>query len=77
MRFWVETCNIDGFRCDMAHLVPRDFWRDAREELDSIRPLFWLAETDDANYFEVFDVGYALELDAQNRKLLQREDPDG
>jgi len=59
MRFWVETCNIDGFRCDMAHLVPRDFWRDAREELDAIRPLFWLAETDDANYFEVFDVGYA------------------
>ena len=26
MRFWVETCEIDGFRCDMAHLVPLDCW---------------------------------------------------
>lgn len=59
MRFWVETCNIDGFRCDMAHLVPLDFWRNTREELDSIRPLFWLAESDEYNYFEAFDAGYA------------------
>ncbi|TXT33545.1 MAG: alpha amylase [Chitinophagaceae bacterium] len=22
MRFWVTECDIDGFRCDMAHLVP-------------------------------------------------------
>ncbi|MET0298932.1 MAG: alpha-amylase family glycosyl hydrolase, partial [Flavitalea sp.] len=61
MRFWVEECDIDGFRCDMAHLVPLDFWRNTREELDAIRPLFWLAETDDAHYFEIFDTGYAWE----------------
>lgn len=30
MRFWVKECDIDGFRCDMAHLVPLDFWRQAR-----------------------------------------------
>ncbi|HTE26545.1 alpha-amylase family glycosyl hydrolase [Flavitalea sp.] len=59
MKFWVNTCNIDGFRCDMAHLVPLDFWRNTRIELDSPKPLFWLAETDDSNYFEVFDAGYA------------------
>jgi alpha-amylase len=59
MKFWVDTCKIDGFRCDMAHLVPLDFWRNTRIELDSPKPLFWLAETDDPNYFEVFDAGYA------------------
>ena len=46
MEFWVKECDIDGFRCDMAHLVPLDFWRDARMQLDKIKPLFWLAETE-------------------------------
>ena len=58
MKFWVETCGIDGFRCDMAHLVPLDFWREARGELDAIRPLFWLAESDEPAYHEAFDASY-------------------
>ena len=46
MRFWIDSAEIDGFRCDMAHLVPLDFWRNARMELDQVKPLFWLAETE-------------------------------
>lgn len=34
MKFWLETADIDGFRCDMAMLVPTDFWNAARKELD-------------------------------------------
>ncbi|RYF98406.1 MAG: 1,4-alpha-glucan branching protein [Chitinophagaceae bacterium] len=75
MRFWVEDCNIDGFRCDMAHLVPLDFWRNTREELDAIRPLFWLAETDDANYFEVFDTGYAWDWMHRTEKSFKGKVP--
>jgi alpha-amylase len=59
MRFWVETCDIDGFRCDMAMLVPLDFWKIARTELDLIKPLFWLAECEEIAYHEVFDASYA------------------
>jgi len=59
MIFWVTECDIDGFRCDMAHLVPLDFWRDARISLDTIKPLFWLAETEHFNYQDVFDCSYA------------------
>lgn len=58
MRFWVEKADIDGFRCDMAHLVPLDFWRNARTELDQLKPLFWLAETEQVNYDQVFDCIY-------------------
>jgi glycosidase len=58
MQFWVETCGIDGFRCDMAMLVPLEFWREARTTLDQIKPLFWLAECEDIMYHEVFDVSY-------------------
>jgi alpha-amylase len=58
MKFWVDTCHIDGFRCDMAMLVPLDFWKEARTELDKIKPLFWLAECEDIPYHEVFDITY-------------------
>lgn len=62
MRFWVRETGIDGFRCDMAMLVPVDFWHQARQALDADKPLFWLAECDQWNdpaYLEVFDAAYS------------------
>ena len=59
MKYWVTECNIDGFRCDMAHLVPLDFWKQARLECDKLKPLFWLAECETVNYHDVFDATYA------------------
>jgi glycosidase len=61
MTFWIKECDIDGFRCDMAHLVPLDFWSIARQHCDALKPLFWLAETEVPEYHEVFDVSYAWE----------------
>jgi len=58
MKFWVETCGIDGFRCDMAMLIPLEFWKEARTALDSLKPLFWMAECEEISYHEVFDVSY-------------------
>jgi glycosidase len=59
MQFWVKECDIDGFRCDMAHLVPLDFWKEARTHCDALKPLFWLAECEVVEYHCVFDVTYA------------------
>ena len=58
MQFWIETCQIDGFRCDMAMLVPLDFWKVARKVLDRIKPLLWLGECEEIMYHEVFDISY-------------------
>jgi glycosidase len=44
MKYWVREFDIDGFRCDVAFLVPVDFWENARTELEKIKPLFMLAE---------------------------------
>ena len=45
MRFWLEKHGIDGFRCDMAMLVPIAFWQEVRRQLGRVRPdLFLLAE---------------------------------
>ena len=62
MKFWVNNFNIDGFRCDMAHLVPLDFWKHARTELDKGKKLFWLAETEESHYHEAFDASYTWEF---------------
>lgn len=68
MQYWVRECDIDGFRCDMAHLVPLDFWIDARKECEQIKPLFWLAECDVEQYHDAFDASYAWEWMHQTEK---------
>lgn len=42
---WAKL-GFDGFRCDVASLVPLDFWIKARNEVDKDKPgLIWLAES--------------------------------
>lgn len=37
---------VDGFRCDVAPMVPMEFWLEARRAVEAVRPgCFWLAET--------------------------------
>ncbi|WP_052733023.1 alpha-amylase family glycosyl hydrolase [Hymenobacter terrenus] len=47
MVYWVKNADIDGFRADVAGLVPTDFWNDTRRELERIKPVFMLAEWDE------------------------------
>lgn len=46
LTYWVEEADIDGYRADFASGVPQDFWEDAREALDAIKPVYMLAEDD-------------------------------
>lgn len=63
MRWWVEQTDIDGFRCDMAMMVPLNFWQETRAELDSIKPIFMLAEAEGPEFHqEAFDMTYGWEM---------------
>ena len=44
MLFWVNEIGIDGFRMDVAHDVPADFWKQASDALFAAGPIFMLAE---------------------------------
>ena len=73
MHYWVNTFDIDGFRCDMAHLVPLDFWKEVRQSFNESKPLFWLAECEVRDYHEVFDATYAWHWMHVSEKLARNE----
>ena len=43
LKMWAEI--VDGFRCDVAPLIPIAFWQRARAEVEQVRPgCIWLSE---------------------------------
>ena len=59
MMYWVKEEGIDGFRCDVAGMVPVDFWEKTVTELEKIKPLFMLAEAWEPELMEnAFDMAY-------------------
>ncbi len=44
LKFWIKERNIDGFRMDVAHGVPDDFWMDCNAQLKAEGDIFLLAE---------------------------------
>ena len=44
LKMWAQI--VDGFRCDVAPLVPMEFWGKAREAVEQVRPgCIWLSES--------------------------------
>ena len=65
MEFWLCDHGVDGFRCDMAMLVPVEFWNETVRRLKRTKPdLFMLAEAEETNLFDegAFDACYAWEM---------------
>ncbi len=63
LKYWVEEFDVDGYRCDVAMMVPTDFWEQARTELEKIKPLFMLAESETDDLMKsAFDMNYSWEL---------------
>jgi glycosidase len=62
-RWWVRDVGIDGFRCDVAELVPTDFWERARQTLDSLKPVMMLSEGSlPEHHVHAFDITYAWNI---------------
>jgi glycosidase len=78
MKYWVQECDIDGFRCDLAAWVEVDFWQEARPKVDSVKHLFWLGEFDElenADYGKVFDASYSWSWMHKTKDFYQQHLP--
>lgn len=78
MKFWVRECDIDGFRCDLASWVELDFWKQARPEVEKLKPLFFLGEYDEIenpDYAEVFDASYSWSWMHKTKDYYQQNQP--
>lgn len=64
MKFWLRDIGIDGFRIDMAMLVPIEFWNTTVPELEKVSPeLFMLAEAEGVEFHDrAFDASYSWEI---------------
>jgi len=77
LKFWVREFDLDGFRCDVAYEVPRDFWEAARAELEQQRPdIFMLAEASSPELLlQAFDMDYSWPLHSALNDVLLHDTP--
>ncbi len=74
LEYWVEEFNIDGYRCDVADMVPTAFWNEARRRLDDIKPVFMLAEAETPEHHtHAFEMSYAWETHHRMNELAAGE----
>src|ERR1022692_73509 len=61
LKYWLRDFDLDGFRCDVASMVPVDFWEDARRQLEEIKPgIIMIAEAHEPQLLvKAFDLDYA------------------
>jgi len=75
MAHWLKVADIDGFRCDVAAEVPIEFWTEARAALDSVKPVFMLAEADKPEMHPAFHATYSWEMHHRMKQLAQGKEP--
>jgi len=77
LKYWIQTCDVDGFRCDVAYMVPTDFWEQARAELTKIKPdIIMLAEASKPELLtNAFDIDYSWPLLATMNDVMLRSAP--
>jgi glycosidase len=74
LKYWIQTCDVDGFRCDVAYMVPTDFWEQVRDELTKVKPdIMMLAEASKPELLtKAFDIDYSWPLLATMNDVLIR-----
>ncbi|MGC9940299.1 MAG: alpha-amylase family glycosyl hydrolase [Verrucomicrobiota bacterium] len=64
LKYWIQTCDVDGFRCDAAAMLPTDFWEQIRVEITKVKPdIIMLAEASKPELLtNAFDIDYSWPL---------------
>ncbi|MCR5156383.1 MAG: alpha-amylase [Butyrivibrio sp.] len=65
LKIWAKI--VDGFRCDVAPLVPIEFWKEARDKVEEVHPgCLWLSESIDPPFIQAMrDIGVLAQSDSE------------
>ena len=79
LKYWIDPkeFDLDGFRCDVASMVPTSFWEEARAELAKTKPdIIMLAEASKPDLLvKAFDIDYDWPLLSALNKVLLNSAP--
>ncbi len=78
MEFWLDNADVDGFRCDAADFISRDFWQPLITSLHahSTKKLLLLAEGARPDHYQSgFDYVYAWDFCAALKEVIGRGKP--
>jgi glycosidase len=79
LKHWIDpaTFDLDGFRCDVASMVPTSFWEETRAELMKVKPdIMMLAEASKPELLvKAFDADYAWPLHGTLNNVLLNSAP--
>ncbi|MCX6306580.1 MAG: alpha-amylase family glycosyl hydrolase [Bacteroidetes bacterium] len=75
--YWIREADIDGYRCDVAGMLPVDFWHQAIPEIRKIKPVFMLAEDETPKMHDTgfFDATYSWQLFHAMNNVAQGKKP--
>ncbi|MFH1295842.1 MAG: alpha-amylase family glycosyl hydrolase [Bacteroidota bacterium] len=63
LSYWIRECDIDGYRCDVAGMIPVAFWNQTVPELNKIKEVFMLAEWETPEMHDTaFDATYSWDF---------------
>ena len=76
MSYWITDGGVDGFRCDMAGMVPIDFWQQAIPQLRAKKDIFMLAEAWEPELMKdnLFDMAYGWDTHHLMNHIAQGEE---
>ena len=61
--YWVKEADIDGYRCDVAGMIPVEFWNSAVPGIKKVKNVFMLAEWETPEMHTIaFDMTYSWDL---------------
>jgi glycosidase len=74
---WIRDFDLDGFRCDVAFMVPVDFWETVRARLEKIKPeIVMIAEANAPDLVvKAFDLDYAWPFHANLTDVFENGAP--
>jgi glycosidase len=77
LKYWITETDVDGFRCDVAYMVPTAFWEEVRAELTKVKPdIMMLAEASKPELLtNAFDIDYSWPLLNTMNNVIIRGNP--